>query len=203
MSTQKVVLLSVVGVLLLVGVVLVAFLLPGEHITRGIAVVGLLLTLGKGAYDIFNSERERRKKAGDSAEKVKATPDIDDHGYLCVQLYNYGSTLVHISRVALVVKEETGQVYRQLITNERSVRTTNSRVYLGESDDTVKLDIKDNAYFTLRYGGDKFKLAALHNLPYESLWIVVESYSSGEITRVPGDAIQAAIKTGLAKFEKK
>ena len=62
MSKRVLIGLSVLGVALIAAVILVAVYVPGDNITRGLAVLGFLIALGKTGYDIWEKERERRKK---------------------------------------------------------------------------------------------------------------------------------------------
>ena len=55
---------------------LFVFILPGETTTRVIAVCGVLAAIGKTVYDIYDKERERKKKSEESRERVKAIPNL-------------------------------------------------------------------------------------------------------------------------------
>ncbi|MCI0701462.1 MAG: hypothetical protein L0241_10310, partial [Planctomycetia bacterium] len=68
MSKRTLVALTVLGITLITGVILVAVYVPGDNITRGLAVLGFIVAVGKTGYDIWDKERERRKKATDSIE---------------------------------------------------------------------------------------------------------------------------------------
>ncbi|MFO0799546.1 MAG: hypothetical protein U0804_18915 [Gemmataceae bacterium] len=108
----------------------VALLVDPYDLTRQISVFGgvvavfaLLGNLGKIGYDIWDKERDRKKKDEDKKEKLKATalysppvsklryssPGIDPDGVCVVgvKIYNEGSAPVHVKSVRLVCREGT------------------------------------------------------------------------------------------------
>jgi hypothetical protein len=150
-----------------------------------VALGGFLVNYGKVAYDVWDKERDRRKKENDAQERVQATPFFTWHGtadsVACLDVYNAGAATVHIRRVALVVRDAAGTA-------------TAEQLYVGDSSDTrCKLGPKDHARFQLFTGDKRFQGVALAKLSPENLWIVVESFT-GELARVRGEDVQAAVE---------
>lgn len=150
-----------------------------------VALGGLVVNYGKAAYDVWDKERERRKKEADAQERVTATPVFTWHdtaeSVVCVDLYNVGAATVHIKRAALVVRDAAGVEAAEVLC-------------VGDGfDPRCKLGPKDHARFRSTTGDKRFGGVALAKLPPPDLWIVVESFV-GEVARVRGEDIQAAIE---------
>ncbi len=190
-----------VGSLLLIAVVTVAVLVPGDSVTRSLIVVGYLIGFAKTAYDIWDKERERGKKAEDSKEKVQATaicrdhPNDSDEINIGTEIYNQGA-FVNIRSVTLTARSSTGVVNEfSLVTNEREVKTDDF-VYESQFDKGAKIDPKHNVRFFLN--GKTPSWGYFTSLPPENLWISVLSFN-GEVARITGDQIHKAINHFLEK----
>jgi hypothetical protein len=165
-------------------VVALAFLIPGETATRLIATLAFVIALGKTAYDIWDKERERSKKADESREKIRAVAKYgnwDSTGTeLGVILYNESaSTPVHIQSVVCHYKSADGE-------SERQVNFVNMKYGREELSEP-----KHSARF--RDGDSHADLHQLFvTLPEEWLWITVTSYQ-GEVSRVSGKEIKKVL----------
>jgi hypothetical protein len=184
MSNRTRWLVACIGAVALI-VVSLAFIIPGEIATRLIAASAFVIAMGKTAYDIWDKERERTKKANESRENVKATVK---YGYwdstgeeLGVILYNESSsTPVHIQSVNCHYKLADGQSEERLEFD--NIQHATSELLLP----------KHTAKF--RYGlFQDTTMKLLATLPEERLWISVASYQ-GEVCRVGGKDIQAVLK---------
>lgn len=71
MSRRMLIGASALGLVLVTIVILVAVFVPGENITRGLAVFGFLVALGKTVYDIADKERARRKKLSAASSPIE------------------------------------------------------------------------------------------------------------------------------------
>jgi hypothetical protein len=166
-------------------VVPLAFLIPGDTGTRLVATLAFVVALGKSAYDVWDKERERIKKAEETREKVTATVRFgcwDTTGHeLGVVLYNDSPvTPVHIQSVVCYFKPPDAQA-------EESLRFANMK-YGSEELLLPK--------HTARFRDSGFKKdfhAMLLTLPENNLWISVTTYQ-GEVCRVEGKEIQAVLK---------
>lgn len=150
-----------------------------------VALGSFLVNYGKAAYDVWDKERERRKKEADAQERILATPVFTWHdtaeSVVCVDLYNAGAAVVHIKRAALVVRDATGGEAVEVLC-------------AGDGfDPRCKLGPKDHARFRSITSDKRFAGVALAKLPPTDLWIVVESFV-GEVARVRGEDVQAAIE---------
>jgi len=103
----------VVGGLGMMVVVAVAVFLPGDAVTRALVVIGYILAAIKTMYDIWEKERERKKKTEDGNEQLSLTPTFRWHDVgsrvVGVEAYNSGKVPVAIRSAALVVKTELGE----------------------------------------------------------------------------------------------
>lgn len=202
----------VVGFASLVGAVLLAVFVPGENVTRLIAVGGFLVTLGKAGYDIWEKAQERRKKEEEKAEKVRATLILGGGGYngmdLKVELFNHGTTRVAIKQVALcgVFKGHDFSFPLAMPDADSLHRLTFYREQLDISihPTRVTLEPKEHADFylssLLHLAGDptRFGVKDFVGLEAGSFWVVVESFN-GELKRIDGAEIQDAIRRQLPK----
>jgi hypothetical protein len=123
----------VVVVLLGVGA---AWLVGGDDLTRQIAVfaavvatLGLVVNGVKNGYDIWDKERERRKKESEGKERVKVTAIYKNPPYqfgsnprVGVEVYNDGP-LLNVRRVLLKVNSGSGDEESPLL---RFVRMADS-----------------------------------------------------------------------------
>lgn len=186
-----------VGVLLLLGVILVAWLVPGENVTRGLIVASFLLTLLKAAYDVLDKVQERRRKEAESKERVKASPTFNKPAcgkmetteVVGAELYNEGAALVNIKRVQVVVASETGNSESHNLVSFEPWPVPGA----PWSHPAKKIGPREVVRFHLPPSADRrFQAEALLTLAPENLCILIESYG-GEVARVPGEQIQATI----------
>jgi hypothetical protein len=169
----------------------VGLLVPGEGVTRLIAVFALLVAAVKTIYDIWKKERETK-------ELVKATPafrEYDTAEIVGVELYNAGTSPMAIKRVALVVKTDTGKLSEFMPSESEAVRLENCYFQeastLPESVSRFELGPKKHARFHLDRHTE-LTIDWLLKQPADTFCIVVESFM-GEVARVLGKDIQAAI----------
>jgi hypothetical protein len=189
-----------VGLLILVGVVLVAFLIPGESITRFIAVAAFVTTLSKIIYDVWDKERERLKKAEDKKEKIKATPvfnpiggkqwllgavdiDLDKCFIVGVELYNEGVCSVNIKKVSLCITNEHGQI-KEII------------LVIDEAQDSIILDRYEDIVFVTPGLNTQIKGTRLVGIDPNLFYIQVDSHL-GTVARVDGKSIQEVITKAM------
>lgn len=178
MSNKRKLLIGLI-VLVTIAVILVVLLVPGDTTTRAVALLSFVITVGKVAYDIFDKERDRKKKAEESRERVRATAKYghwDSTGEeLGVVIYNEGSTPVHIQSVNCYYRRGDGSDVQQVGLDN-----------MGHQE-TELLQPKHVAKF--RYGLFKEDvLREIASLPKEDVWITINSYQ-GEICRVSGEDI--------------
>jgi len=167
-------------------VVILGVVFQGENTTKTVAVVvavavavaGFLISVVKPLYDVFDKERERKKRSQESQERVKVTAKYghwDSTGTeLGVVIYNEGSTTLHIQSVACHYIPSDG-VKEELIFSNLNYACTE----LLEPKHTAKFHC------------DSFKevvLKQISTLPKENVWITINSYQ-GEIYRVGGEEI--------------
>jgi hypothetical protein len=177
MTNKRIILIGLFALALVV--VLVVFLVPGDKTTRAVAAFGVFFTIAKIVYDICDKERERKKKAEENRERVKAEARYgwwDTTGFeLGVVIYNEGTTPVHIQSVTC-----------HYIPRDGSQETTLALDNM-ERGRTQLLHPRHTARF--RYGLFKDEeLSKIAALPKENVWITINSYQ-GEIYRVAGEDI--------------
>ena len=166
-------------------VVPLAFLIPGETGTRLVATLAFVVALGKAAYDVWDKERDRTKKAEETRERVKATAK---YGYwdstgeeLGVLLYNESSnTPVHIQSVVCHYRPPSSQTVESL-----------ELFSLNHKTEELLLPKHATKFRDGGFHGPVLKLLA--SLPEDCVWISVTSYQ-GEVCRVEGREIQAVLK---------
>lgn len=165
-----------IGICVLLALAVLPFLITmeGDAVTRTIAVLGFALTMGKAAYDIYDKERERKKKAEEGRERIKAIMKYglwDSSGLdLGVVIYNEGTSPVHIESVICHFGSEQAEF---------------STTYHHQR--TKLIGPKDKANFTFKSLGNNVS-NRISELPKETVWLVISSYQ-GEICRVEGEEI--------------
>ena len=167
-------------------VVPLAFLIPGETGTRLVAALAFVVALGKVAYDVWEKEGERARRADEAREKVRAAAK---YGYwdstgeeLGVLLYNESASVpVHIRAVVCHYRPADGQPEQSF-----------GLVTLGR---TTEEPLPPGHATKFRDGGFKGAVhKALAALPEGRVWISVTSHQ-GEVCRVGGKEIQAALRS--------
>jgi hypothetical protein len=160
---------------------LIIMLYPSERTTTIVAITALLITTGKTGYDIYDKERERRRKSEESRERITATAKYgtwDSTGNeLGVVIYNQGSAPVNIASV------ECGYT---MSGESKTFEFTNmafKRTEVVQPKHTVRF----------RCGGfHDDVLAALARLPEKYVWITVKT-QEGETVRIEGNEIIRAL----------
>jgi hypothetical protein len=190
-STRKIGVLVTLGVLLVAGVMLVAFFVPGEFVTRAIAVLGVLIAVAKTAYDIVDKERERRKKASEGVERIKATVCYSkawSRRLFGVEIYNEGP-LVNIKSVCLkvVTGEKTERI--PLLVNYR-LEGAGQHFPRAKFEETYILQQKSNVFFHI---DPNREMAAFLNFDPSALSVEVESFV-GPLATIEGDKVYAVLK---------
>jgi hypothetical protein len=172
--------------------------------TRRIAIFAAVVASAgglKNLYDIWDKMQEKRKKADESAERIKAVPLFDSFmtasPTVGVEIHNEGKVPVPIRRVALVIKTEAGEAgYPMVTTGDMETRhypdgrPYSDRQYLNQA----KLDPADpSVEFFVQFMPKDARPNQLAAMSPENLWIRVES-NKGVVARVEGAEIQAVIK---------
>ena len=162
--------------LFVVAVVVGAFLVPGEFTTRAIAVLGFVVATGKTGYDVWDKERERRKKSEEGKERIKATPKFDNFNTaepeLGVVIYNDGTTPVHIESV--VCRYDAADGYKP----------TEFVLFNLDAQPSELLQPKHTTNFVFGQF-DHLDMDGMEDATDERLWIIVRSHGGGE-WRIPG-----------------
>jgi hypothetical protein len=185
----------IVGLVVLVAVV-VYFLffsdsLQGDWVTRIIAVVGFAVTAGKVAYDIWDKERDRKKKADEKKEKVRtfALCKRQQGGFnLSVDIYNDGAAKIHIRNVYLAFTENGFKNQYQLVADPPRPAVTSVTFSPSAHLRTFTSIPKLTSWELDTKGKVLFYLNTSQHLPAPGvcpdLRIVIESYQ-GEVAVVP------------------
>jgi hypothetical protein len=156
---------------------LIIFIYPSEKTTTIVAIAALVITTGKSGYEIYEKERERKKKSEESREKVTATVRYgmwDSTGReLGAIIYNAGSAPVNIASVECHYTSGGESKVLELV-NLRYQRSE-----LVPSKHTVK------------FRCEAFKddlLEAMSKLPDKDVWISIKT-QEGEVLKVDGKEI--------------
>jgi hypothetical protein len=162
---------------------LIILLYPGERTTTIVAITALLISTGKTGYDIYDKERERRKKAEEGRARITATAKYgmwDSSGReLGVVIYNAGSAPAHIACVEC----------RYIPSDGTEVKT------LEFSNISYKRSELLQPKHTARFRSGCFKddlLGAMAKLPEKNIWISIKTLE-GEEFKVEGKEILAAL----------
>ena len=181
--------LGLSGTALLAGVISVAVFVPGENVTRVLAVLGFIVALGKTAYDVWEKERERRKKKEDNVEKLRVAPTLQSHDAdietLGLRVHNAGKSAVSIHRVQLIYRRD-GVEQAVTLHTHADVR----RQSLRGLDTTCRLEPQEHVDFFLAVtaadAGGFVLPQQLANWPAEDFWMTIETLS-GAKEIVPGE----------------
>ena len=192
----------VVGVSIVAGTV-AAFCVNDEKnsIAAYAAVVGtvsILLAVEKHFRDRWKEDEEQKKKDDDNRESLTATLEFRSYettaAVLGVELYNAGKVTVPIKRVRFVAKDGEKDVVMAMTCTDfkTTVHMRDGPIQTSEYRDRHDLEPRQHARFHLDAFHPLNPEAVLAMKP-EALFIVVESFS-GEVVRVPGEAIQEVFK---------
>lgn len=175
-----------------------------EDATRQIAVFaaivaagGVLVNYFKTVRDYLKEERDRKKKDEDNKERVKVTPVFTPpqgkkwlaglvnmtNDRLCVvgvEIFNEGLIPVNVRRTTLVIN--------------RSGQLQETPLLKDEDDQPCLIAPKSVVPFFTEGLNQTIKGSMLLALAADDFYIVVESFASGEVARVPGAEVQAAIR---------
>jgi hypothetical protein len=166
---------------------LLILLYPSEETTKIIAITAFLISTGKTGYDIYDKERERRKKAEEGRAKITATPKYgmwDTSGReLGVVIYNAGSAPVHIASVECHYVPTDGMGPKMLEFSNMGYKRTEL------------LQPKHTAKFRSDHFLDEV-LASLTRMPEKNIWISIKT-REGEEFRVEGKEVLAALNSPL------
>jgi hypothetical protein len=177
-----------------------------EDPTRRIAIFGAAVAFGslivnylKTAYDLWDKERERKKKDGEGKERIKATVLLKrtyfKNGpsfHIGVTLYNEGNRPVNIKRVCL--KFDGGEI--PLLANE-SLRQLGI-LCIDESELNRKLEPKDHHDFHVHRDNINHPDDIAIIRGEVQVTIVAESHE-GEVAQISTDTIVDALRKGLAE----
>jgi hypothetical protein len=182
-------------------IVLVAFaaahLFAPDDPTRQIAIIavvfaggGFAVNYGKNAYDVWDKERERRKKSEENKERLRIIPTYRryDSGksVVGVQIYNEGKVPVAIRAVTLCIDTaEIKNVFPLFMISGRS------KDGMEEYAVTKKLEPHEHVDFFVPFGEGPSTKELVMFAP-NSLWIRIELFSGGS-EQVSGEEIRRAI----------
>jgi hypothetical protein len=183
MTTTTKILIGIGVLIVLCGLVVAgSFRFSDTPWTTALATTGFIVAVSKTAYDIIDKERERKKKADEGRERVKATARFgmwNSTGHeLGVVIYNEGSQQINIKHV--VFNHMMGGTPHQISFSNKDYRNEE----LLSPKDTAKFwDTNAN-----------LKPAIVATMPPESVNITIESYQ-GVIYRVSGEEIIKALQS--------
>jgi hypothetical protein len=185
-----------------VAVVVVALTIPGEAATRVIAVGGFFLALAKTFYDIWDKERDKRRKEDESRERIHADAraEPDEHGSSIltfrVNVYNPCPFDIHICKVSL-------KWHRPGSDEESVVLHTDNTLELPSPAQVPSVRVVTSCQrsrdLAPRRGASFYVLApqqkslrAVSECPADAVSVDIETHA-GVVERIPGDKVVQAI----------
>jgi hypothetical protein len=195
---------SVISIVL-VGI-LVARIVDKHDVTRQVAVysgvvstLGLLASAGKVIYDVWDKERDRKKKDEEKKERVKVAVVLDiEHlpGFTFnVDVYNDGPQPIAIKRVAYIITVD-GENHENILVSKTAPQPKifdGITVYERDLDPRPVIDYKQHKTFYLSVNRWVLDAERLDKVPADQFNIVVDSFATEELARISGDEIKKVI----------
>ena len=149
-------------------------MLPGQLATQLVAALGLFISAGSAAYNVYYKERERAAKEAEKRDHVTAEISYNpDEREMEVRVFNPShSKVIALEAVQLICVVGKDEFTRWL------------RIDSGL--ESIDLEARHSALFTAPYDIGEFE--HISTLPPDKVWISIRSHE-GEIERVKGEKV--------------